>query len=156
MPRRKYKRREKVVEDPKYNDPVIGMTINAVLRKGKKSTAESIVYGAFDYIQEKTGKDPVPVFQQAIKNIRPTVKVKSRRVGGATYQVPIEVDSDTGLGIALRWLISYSQERKGMSMRRKLAEEIMDAADSKGSAVKKRQDTHKMADANRAFSHYRF
>ncbi|MFH1537634.1 MAG: 30S ribosomal protein S7 [bacterium] len=156
MPRRKYKKEKKNVEDPKYGDRVVGMTINAILRRGKKSVAERIVYGAFDEIEKKTGKDPTQVFSQAIRNIKPTVMVKSRRVGGATYQVPIEVDSERGLAIAIRWLVSFSKERKGMSMERRLCEELIEASEGRGGAVKKRQDTHKMADANRAFSHYRF
>jgi len=156
MPRRKYKKLKRVVVDPKYNDPVIGATINGILRRGKKSVAEKIMYNALSQVATRSGKDEREVFAQAIKNITPGVKVKSRRVGGATYQVPIEIRQAQGLSIAIRWLVAFSKERRGMSMEKKLAEEILEAAEGKGGAVKKKQDTHKMAEANRAFSHYRF
>ncbi|MEW5947360.1 MAG: 30S ribosomal protein S7 [bacterium] len=157
MPRRKYKKIElRKTTDPRYGDPMVATAVNTLMRKGKKSTAESIVYGAFDIVAEKTGKDPVEVFNRALDNIKPSVKVKSRRVGGATYQVPVEVARHQSASIAMRWLVSFAGERKGMSMRRKLADELIEAAEGKGGAVKKKQDTHKMAEANRAFSHYRF
>ena len=156
MPRRKYKKIEREVVDPRYDDPVIGATISCIMRRGKKSLAEGIIFRALDLVKERSGKDEREVFNQAIKNIMPAVKVKSRRVGGATYQVPIEVKSGQGRSLAIRWLIAFAMERKGMGMDRKLAEEILEAAEGKGGAVKKRQDTHKMAEANRAFSHYRF
>jgi small subunit ribosomal protein S7 len=156
MPRRKYKKLKREVVDPKYNDPVIGATINGILRRGKKSVSEKIVYNALSQVAARSGKDEREVFAQAIKNITPGVKVKSRRVGGATYQVPIEVRQAQGLSIAIRWLVAFAKERRGMSMEKKLAEEILEAAEGRGGAVKKKQDTHKMAEANRAFSHYRF
>lgn len=156
MPRRKYKRIERSSADPKFNDPVIGMTINCILRKGKKSKAEALMYDAMDTIASKTGKDPVEVFNRAIKNIAPAVQVKSRRVGGATYQVPIEIRADRRNTLAIRWLLQYSRERKGSDFATRLSDEIMDAADNKGGAIKKKMDTHKMAEANKAFSHYRF
>ncbi|MEW6203668.1 MAG: 30S ribosomal protein S7 [bacterium] len=156
MPRRKYKKIERKAIDPRYDDPVIGATINCVMRRGKKSIAEGIIFRALDMVKERSGKDEREVFIQAIKNITPAVKVKSRRVGGATYQVPIEVKLDQGRSLAIRWLVAFAMERKGMSMDRKLAEEILEASEGRGGAVKKKQDTHKMAEANRAFSHYRF
>lgn len=156
MPRRKYKKAPKNWADPKYNDPLVGQTINNILKRGKKSVAERVVYDAMDIIGQKTGKDPREVYHTAIKNISPSVQVKSRRVGGATYQVPIEVPRERSRTLAIRWLLDFARARKGSSFSSRLSEEIMDAADNKGGAIKKKTDTHKMAEANKAFSHYRF
>jgi small subunit ribosomal protein S7 len=156
MPRRKYKKVERYTADAKYNDPLVGQTINNILRKGKKSIAERIMYGALDTVAQKSGKDPVETYQRAIKNISPAVQVKSRRVGGATYQVPIEIQQNRRTTLAIRWLLQYARERKGADFATRLSDEILDAADNKGGAVKKKLDTHKMAEANKAFSHYRF
>jgi len=132
------------------------MTINCILERGKKSTAEKLMYTALDLVAEKTGQDPVEVYHKALKNIAPSVQVKSRRVGGATYQVPIEIKQDRRNTLAIRWLLQYATERKGSSFARRLCDEILDALDNKGGAIKKKIDTHKMAEANKAFSHYRF
>jgi small subunit ribosomal protein S7 len=156
MPRRKYKKVQTNWADPKYNDLLVGQTINNILKRGKKSVAERVVYDAMDIIAEKTGKDPREVYHTAIKNISPSVQVKSRRVGGATYQVPIEVPRERSRTLAIRWLLDFARARKGSSFASRLSEEIMDAADNKGGAIKKKTDTHKMAEANKAFSHYRF
>ena len=156
MPRRKYKKAMPDWVDPKYNDPLIGQTINNILKRGKKSLAERLMYDALDIVGQKTGRDPQEVYANAIRNISPGVQVKSRRVGGATYQVPMEIPRERSRTLAIRWLLSYARERKGSSFSHLLAEEIMDAADNKGGAVKKKTDTHKMAEANKAFSHYRF
>jgi len=156
MPRRKYKKSNKRVTDPVYNDPVIGSTINSILKKGKKSLAERLMYDSLDIVKEKTGKDPVEVFHLAIKNLSPSVQVKSRRVGGATYQVPIEIQSDRRQFLAVNWLLQYAREKSGASFSQRLAEEIIDASENRGAAFKKKVDTHKMAEANKAFSHYRF
>lgn len=158
MPRRKYKRiDQKNSTDPKYNDPVIASTISSVMKMGKKSTAEKVVYTTLDLVQKKSGgKDPREVFALAMRNVAPTVMVKSRRVGGATYQVPIEVRQDRRVAMAIRWLLQYSRERKGKSFAERFSDEIVEAADNRGGAVKKKVDTHKMAEANKAFSHYRF
>ena len=156
MPRRKYKKVQTNWADPKYNDPLVGQTINNILKRGKKSIAERVVYDAMDIIGTKTGKDPREVYHTAIKNISPSVQVKSRRVGGATYQVPIEVPRERSRTLAIRWLLDFARARKGSSFSSRLSEEIMDAADNKGGAIKKKTDTHKMAEANKAFSHYRF
>lgn len=156
MPRRKYKTIVRDIADAKYNDPVIGQTINNILRKGKKSVAERLMYDALDLIEKKTGKEPTEIFQRAVKNLAPAVQVKSRRVGGATYQVPIEIRQDRRNTLAIRWLLQYARARKGADFATRLSDEIMDAAENKGAAIKKKMDTHKMAEANKAFSHYRF
>lgn len=142
--------------DPRYESETVSRLICCVMRSGKKSTAEKIVYGAMDALAEKTSEDPLDVLGRALENVKPRVEVKSRRVGGATYQVPIEVGRDRQLALAMRWLIQYSRTRKGVPMRRALAMELLDAYGNQGSAVKKRDDTHKMAQANRAFAHYRW
>ena len=142
--------------DPLYNSQVVTKLINNIMLDGKKGVAQGIVYGAFEIIAEKTGKDALEVFAAALENIAPVLEVKARRVGGATYQVPIEVRADRRQTLGLRWLTLYSRQRNERTMREKLAAEIMDAANNMGSAVKKREDTHKMAEANRAFSHYRW
>ena len=156
MPRRKYSKPKRTTVDPKFGDPIIGLTINMILKRGKKSLAESLMYDALDLIEKKTGKPGPDVFTNAIKNITPGVMVKSRRVGGATYQVPMELQLDKGRNMAIRWLLQYARERKGASFPERLSEEIIDAAENRGGAIKKKSDTHKMAEANKAFSHYRF
>jgi small subunit ribosomal protein S7 len=156
MPRRKYKRVERITADPLYNDHVIGSTINRILKRGKKSKAESMMYEALEIVGKKTGKPPRDVFVAAIKNISPSVQVKSRRVGGATYQVPIEIHSDRQQAMAISWLLDFARSRSGSSFATRLAEEIIDASENRGGAIKKKLDTHKMAEANKAFSHYRF
>ncbi len=156
MPRKGYIAKREVLPDPMYNNIVVTKLINNIMLDGKKGVAQSIVYGAFEIIAEKTGKDAVEVFTQAMENIMPVLEVKARRVGGATYQVPIEVRPDRRQTLGLRWLTLYSRQRNERTMRERLAGEILDAANSMGSAVKKKEDTHKMAEANRAFSHYRW
>ena len=156
MPRRGNVSRIEVLPDPVYNSKVLTKFINQVMLDGKKGTAESIVYGAFDIIKEKTGNDPMDVFNTAMKNVMPVLEVKARRVGGANYQVPIEVRADRRQALAIRWLVDYARKRGGKSMQEKLAGELMDAANNTGAAVKKREDTHKMAEANKAFAHYRW
>jgi small subunit ribosomal protein S7 len=155
MRRRRAKKRE-IDPDPKFGDVLIGKLINIVNIKGKKSIAERIVYGALDVLKEKTGKNPLDVFKQAIENVRPLLETKSRRVGGATYQVPVSVRVDRSNTLALRWMRTFARERKGKPMAVKLAEEIMDSYNKTGSSFKKREDTHKMAESNRAFAHYRW
>ena len=142
--------------DPRYGDLLIAKFINIVMECGKKSIAERIVYDALDIIKEKTTKEPLEVFRAALDNVRPLLETKSRRVGGATYQVPVSVSEDRGYSLALRWIRSYSRERKGKPMHEKLAQEIIDGFNKTGPSVKKREDMHKMAEANRAFAHYRW
>ena len=156
VPRKGYIAKREVLPDPMYNSIIVTKLINNIMLDGKKGVAQSIVYGAFDIISEKTGKEPVEVFTAAMENIMPVLEVKARRVGGATYQVPIEVRPDRRQTLGLRWLTVYSRQRNERTMREKLASEIMDAANNMGNAVKKKEDTHKMADANKAFSHYRW
>jgi small subunit ribosomal protein S7 len=142
--------------DAKYNNRLVTQLINKILWDGKKSTAESIVYGAFDIVEEKTGGDPLATFKKAMDNIRPTLEVKPKRVGGATYQVPIEVNARRSTTLAIRWVVNFSRNRREKTMTERLAAEIMDAANGMGSSVKKREDLFKMAESNRAFSHYRW
>ena len=156
MPRRREVPKRKILPDPKYSDRMVGRFTNVIMRDGKKSTAERIVYGAFEVIEKKTRNDPLAMFRRALDNIRPRVEVKSRRVGGATYQVPIEVRPERTNSLAMRWLSGYARSRAGKSMHEKLADEIIDAANERGESVKKREDTHRMAEANKAFSHYRW
>jgi small subunit ribosomal protein S7 len=156
MPRRREVPKRPIQPDPKYHDRTVGRFTNVIMRDGKKSLAERIVYGAFDVIESKTRNDPLAMFRRALDNIRPRVEVKSRRVGGATYQVPIEVRPERANSLAMRWLADFSRERAGRSMHEKLADEIIDAANERGGSVKKREDTHRMAEANKAFSHYRW
>ncbi len=156
MPRRGNIYRIEVLPDPVYNSEVLAKFINQLMLDGKKGVAENIVYGAFDIIKEKTGQDPMEVFDAAMKNVMPTVEVKARRVGGANYQVPVEVRADRKQALGIRWLVMFSRKRGGKSMEEKLAGELMDAANNTGASVKKREDTHKMAEANRAFAHYRW
>jgi len=154
---RKRKAPKKIpIVDPKYKSVIIPKLINSIMLDGKKTIAEKIVYDAIDKIKSKSKDEPLTVFNDAINNVRPTVEVRSRRVGGATYQVPMEVRQERGTAMALRWLVTFSRARNGKSMSQKLAGELMDAANETGSAVKKREDTHKMAEANKAFAHYRY
>ena len=156
MPRRAAAVRREPVPDAKYNNRLVTQLINKILLDGKKSTAENIVYGAFELVEKKTGEDALAMFKKAIENIRPTLEVKAKRVGGATFQVPMEVNSSRATTLAIRWLVDYSRKRKEHTMIERLAAEIMDACNNTGAAVKKREDTYKMAESNRAFSHYRF
>jgi len=156
MPRRREVQKRKIVPDPKYGDRIVAKFINDLMRQGKKSTAERICYGAFKVIEERAKEDPLKLFKKALDNIKPVVEVKSRRVGGATYQVPVEVRPERRVALGMRWLINYSKDRGEKTMDEKLAGEIMDAASNRGNAVKKRDDTHKMAEANKAFAHYRW
>lgn len=157
MPRKKRASlKREVIPDPKFQDVLVTKFVSALLWSGKKSIAEHIVYGAFDVLQEKKNDDPVKLFKQALENIKPLVEVRSRRVGGATYQVPQEVRSDRKISLGLRWLIGAARDRKEKTMKDRIAAELMEAIENKGAAVKKREDTHKMADANKAFAHYRW
>ena len=156
MPRRRVVEKRKILPDPKFQDRVVAKFINNLMRQGKKSTGEKIVYGAFALVENRLKDDPLKVFKKALDNVKPMVEVKSRRVGGATYQVPVEVRQDRRTALAMRWLIEYSSSRGEKTMVEKLAGEILDAASNRGNAVKKREDTHKMAEANKAFAHYRW
>ena len=156
MPRRRDVPKRVITPDPKYNEALVAKFINTLMFDGKRSTAERIVYGALDIVQEKRGEDPIDTFKRAIDNVQPVIEVKSRRVGGATYQVPVEISPRRRMALAMRWLRNYSRSRAGRSMTEKLAAELMDAAEGRGAAVKKREDTHKMAEANKAFAHYRW
>ncbi|MGB2694938.1 MAG: 30S ribosomal protein S7 [Dehalococcoidia bacterium] len=156
MPRRTKIVRRQVKPDAKYNNRLVGMLINKVMMKGKKSTAERIVYGAFGQIEEQQRRDPAEVFELALQNVTPVVEVKPRRVGGATYQVPVDIRAERRTALALRWLLQSARGRRGRSMAERLATEILDAANGQGNTVKKKEDTHRMAEANRAFAHYRW
>src|SRR5512144_2831635 len=156
MPRRRVAEKREVLPDPKYNSKVVSKIIAAIMTDGKKSTAENICYGAFDVIKEKTGNDPLKVFKAALENVKPLVEVKPRRVGGATYQVPVEIRPQRRMALASRWLISYARAMGEKTMRERLAGELMDAFNNTGSSIKKKEDTHKMAEANKAFAHYRW
>lgn len=156
MPRRAAAVRREVQADAIYNNRQVTQLINKVLLDGKKSTAEDIVYGAFNLVAEKTGQDALTVFKKAMDNVRPTLEVKPKRVGGATYQVPMEVNSRRANQLAIRWLVDFSRKRKEHTMIQRLAAEIMDAAENQGASVKRREDVYKMAESNRAFSHYRW
>jgi len=156
MSRRRRADKREIVPDAKYGDLVLAKFMNSLMYDGKKSAAEGIIYGAFDNIQQKTKQDPIQIFHEALRNVSPAIEVKSRRVGGATYQVPVEVRTDRARALAIRWLIAAARGRNEPTMTGRLSGELMDAANNRGSAVKKREDTHKMADANRAFSHYRW
>ncbi len=145
-----------VLADPIYNSKVVTKLINHVMKDGKKGTAQKIIYGAFDIVKEKTGEDAMVVFERAMNNIKPSLEVKSRRVGGANYQVPVEVKADRAQALAFRWLAQYARLRSGHSMAENLANEIIDASNGTGASVKKKDDTHKMAEANKAFAHYRW
>ncbi|MFT5449082.1 MAG: small subunit ribosomal protein S7 [Gammaproteobacteria bacterium] len=156
MPRRREVPKRTILPDPKFGDQTLTKFINVLMQDGKKSTAERIVYGALEQVATKTKEDPIEVFTKALENVRPVVEVKSRRVGGATYQVPVEVRPQRRTALAMRWLVEAARKRGEKSMGIRLANELMEAADSRGIAVKKREDTHRMAEANKAFSHYRW
>ena len=156
MPRKKKKKKRDVLADPLYNDKVVTKLINNIMLDGKKGVAQKIVYGAFAQVEEKAGKPALEVFQEAMNNIMPMLEVKARRIGGATYQVPIEVRPDRRQALALRWLTMFSRKRGEKTMEDRLANEILDAANNTGAAVKKKEDVHKMAESNKAFAHYRF
>ncbi len=156
MPRRRIVAKREILPDPKYKDKLIAKFINCMMLKGEKSISESIFYDSLDIVAEKSKDDPVRVFKKALDNIKPVIEVKSRRVGGSTYQVPVEVRPNRREALGIRWLINYSRGRGEKSMKERLAAEILDASNNKGSAVKKKEDTHKMAEANKAFAHYRW
>ena len=156
MPRKGPAPRRPLVADPVYQSPLVTQLVNKVLVDGKKSIAETIVYGALEGCREKTGTDPVLTLKRALDNVKPAIEVKPRRVGGATYQVPIEVKGTRGTTLALRWLVGYAQDRREKTMSERLMNEILDASNGLGAAVKRREDTHKMAESNKAFSHYRW
>ena len=156
MPRKGSAPKRPLVNDPVYGSPLVTQLVNKVLIDGKKSTAESIVYGALEMCREKTGTDPVNTLKKALDNVRPSLEVRSRRVGGATYQVPVEVRPDRANTLALRWMVTFTRQRRENSMIERLANEILDASNGLGASVKRREDTHKMAEANRAFAHYRW
>ncbi len=156
MPRKKTLFKREVLADPIYNSELVTKLVNNVMLDGKKGVAQQIVYGAFDIIAEKTGKDPLEAFEESLNNIKPMLEVKARRVGGATYQVPIEVSEARKQTLALRWLVGYSRKRNEKTMRERLASEIMDALNNTGASIKKKEETYRMAEANRAFAHYRW
>ncbi|CAH1669096.1 MAG: 30S ribosomal protein S7 [Chelatococcus sp.] len=156
MSRRHSAEKREIIPDPKFGDIVVTKFMNSIMRDGKKSAAEAIVYGAFDIIEQKLKSEPLGVFKQALENVAPAIEVRSRRVGGATYQVPVEVRTDRRQALAIRWLIQAARSRNDKTMVERLSSELMDASSNRGSAVKKREDTHRMAESNRAFSHYRW
>ena len=156
MPRKGSIVKREVLPDPLYNSTLVTKFVNCIMWGGKKSTAESLVYDAFKIIQQKTGDDPLRTFKKAVENVKPVLEVKTRRVGGANYQVPVEVNPNRRISLSIRWLISYSRARKEKSMEEKVAAELLDAANNRGSAIKKREDVHKMAEANKAFAHFRW
>jgi small subunit ribosomal protein S7 len=156
MPRRREIEKRDILPDPKYNNKLVAKFVNSLLKRGKKSVAESILYGAFDIIEKKVKEQPVEFFEKAVNNVKPVIEVKSRRVGGSTYQVPTEVLPGRRTALAIRWLITNAQERTEKTMREKLAAELIDAANNRGGAIKKREAVHKMAEANKAFAHYKF
>jgi len=156
MSRRHAAEKREIIPDPKFGNVVVSKFMNAIMYDGKKSVAEGIVYGALETIETKTKQNPITVFQQALDNVMPSIEVRSRRVGGATYQVPIEVKGTRGTTLALRWLVGYAQARREKTMAERLMNEILDASNGLGAAVKKREDTHKMAESNKAFAHYRW
>jgi small subunit ribosomal protein S7 len=156
MPRRRVAAKREILPDPKFGNVTLAKFMNHVMVRGKKSLAERIVYGALDVVRERTKREPIGVFEEALANVAPMVEVKSRRVGGATYQVPVEVRASRQQALAMRWLVDYARARGEKSMPQRLAGELIDASQGRGAAVKKREDTHRMAEANKAFSHYRF
>jgi small subunit ribosomal protein S7 len=156
MPRRREVPERPVIPDPKHNSKLLAKFINSIMRDGKKSTAESILYNAFDIIRAKTKEEPLKVFEKALDNVKPVIEVKSRRVGGSTYQVPTEIRHSRRVALGIRWIIKFAQGRSERDMSSKLAGELLDAANLRGASVKKREDTHKMADANKAFAHFRW
>jgi small subunit ribosomal protein S7 len=156
MPRRREVPKRKIVPDPKYHDRIVAKFVNNLMRRGKKSIAEQIFYGAMDVIEQRTKDDPLKTFKKALDNVKPVLEVKARRVGGATYQVPVEIRPQRRTALGMRWLIVYSRDRGEKTMMERLAAEVIDAANNRGVAIKKREDTHKMAEANKAFAHYRW
>jgi small subunit ribosomal protein S7 len=156
MPRKGEVRRREVLPDPKFNDRVVTKFINSMMYGGKKSTAEKILYGALDVVSERTKEDPLAIFRRALDNVKPNVEVRSRRVGGATYQVPVEVRPVRRMSLGMRWIVQFSRGRGEKSMAERLAAELIDAANGRGASMKKKEDTHRMADANKAFAHYRW
>ncbi len=156
MPRRRVAERREVLPDPVYNSPLVTKFVNGVMWNGKKSLAEHVFYHAMKQVGEKTGEEPLKVFKRAIENVRPTVEVKSRRVGGSTYQVPVEVHQERRGALAVRWIVQFARQRGEKTMTDRLAAELLDAANNRGNAVKKKEDTHRMAEANKAFAHYRW
>jgi small subunit ribosomal protein S7 len=156
MPRRRVVAKRRVLPDPKFSDTLVTKFMNVVMEDGKKHVAEKIVYGAFDVIHGRTREDPIMIFRRAVDNAKPAVEVKSRRVGGSTYQVPVEVRSERQIALALRWIIENAQSRAGKSMDEKLANELIEASHNRGGAIKKKEDVHRMAEANKAFAHYRW
>jgi len=156
VPRRREVSKREVIPDSKYNSRLVTRFINGLMGKGKKSTADSIFYGALDIIEERTKESPLKVFTQAVDNVKPVLEVKSRRVGGATYQVPVDVRPDRRTALAIRWIVGFAKSRKGLPMKERLARELMEAAKGEGASMKKKDDTHRMAEANKAFAHYRW
>jgi len=156
MPRRREVPKREILPDPKYNDVLVAKFINNLMSGGKKSTAENIMYGAFDIIEDKSKEDPLKVFKRALDNAQPAIEVKSRRVGGSTYQVPVEIRPERRMALAMRWLRNFARRRAGRAMRDKLAAELMEASMGRGETVKKKEDVHRMAEANKAFAHYRW
>lgn len=156
MPRRRVAEKRDILPDPKYNSKVVSKFINSIMKNGKKSIAEKICYGAFEILKQKTGSDPLKVFKTAIENVKPVLEVKPRRVGGATYQVPVEIRPHRRTALAFRWILNYARQRNEKTMQERLAGELLDAYNNTGSSIKKKEDTHKMAEANKAFAHYRW
>ncbi len=156
MPRRREVHKRVMLPEPKFNSKLAAKFINGIMRRGKKSLAESILYGALDIMERKSKDDPLKLFEKALDNVRPVLEVRSRRVGGSTYQVPVEIRSERRTALAIRWLIGYAKQRPEKGMTNKLAAELLDAAGNRGAAIKKKEDTHKMAEANKAFAHYRW
>ena len=156
MPRRGFIVKREIIQDPKYHDRLVAKFVNKVMLRGKKSVAESIVYGAFDVIKERAKAEPLELFKNALENVKPVLETKTRRVGGSNYQVPMEVRADRRVSLGMRWLITYARKRAEKSMKEKLAAELIDAANNRGASVKKREEVHKMAEANKAFAHYRW
>ncbi|OGP55440.1 MAG: 30S ribosomal protein S7 [Deltaproteobacteria bacterium RBG_13_52_11b] len=156
MPRKREVRKREILPDPKYSDALVAKFMNGLMRRGKKSLAERIFYGSLDIIRDRTNSDPLKTFKQAMDNVRPLLEVRPRRVGGATYQVPVEVRPERKIALSIRWLIGYAKQRSEKTMQEKLAAELLDASNNKGAAIKKKEDTHKMAEANKAFAHYRW
>ncbi|MEW6570552.1 MAG: 30S ribosomal protein S7 [Nitrospirota bacterium] len=156
MPRRRVAEKREILPDPKYNSKMVSKFMNAIMQSGKKAVAEKICYGAFEIIKEKTGSDALKVFKTALENVKPVLEVKPRRVGGATYQVPVEIRPHRRTALAFRWILNYARERTEKTMQERLAAELLDAFNNTGASIKKKEDTHKMAEANKAFAHYRW
>jgi small subunit ribosomal protein S7 len=156
MSRKREVRKREILPDPKYHDSLIAKFINGIMRRGKKSLSERVFYRALDIIKDKTHSDPVKIFSQAMDNVKPLIEVRPRRVGGATYQVPVEVRPQRKVALSIRWIIGYAQQRSEKTMEEKLSAELIDAANNRGASIKKKEDTHKMAEANKAFAHYRW